>query len=196
MNPINIRALNPKVYAIKDETHCPVNAYKIYAQMRPSDYSDPDSPYYLGINHKRKDDLNWFVRQPVGINKLGSIMKNMAKKANLNTTGLSNHSVRKTMATKLLQKGVETKLIKDLGGWRNINSLDSYATASNAQQREMSDFLQAGPSTANMDLHHAEPSTANILSSEDISVTRSKEDDEIITFKDLGVEVGGGKFLL
>ena len=100
------------------------------------------------------------------------------------------------MAPKLLQKDVETKLIKDLGGWRNINSLDSYAMVSTAQQREMSDLLQAGPSTANIDLHHAEPSTTNILSNEDISVTRCNEDNKIITFKDLGVEVGGGKFRL
>ena len=141
VNPRDTRAFMPKAFANKaDPSKCPVQLYKEFTRRRPESFTGPDTPFYLGINHKRGEKGCWFKKKTVGINTLGGIFKNMAKSAGIEKK-ITNHSARKTMASRLLDKGVDSKFVKDLGGWKNINSLDSYATASTSKQCEMSQLL-------------------------------------------------------
>ena len=115
-------------------------------------------------------------------------MKNMAK--NIDIEGnVTNHSARKTMAERLISKGVDTKFVKDLGGQKNINSLDSYATASVEQQHLMSSLLQANESPS---LDEPTPSTSTSVC-ENSEIIVAEEKRTVVTFETLGLD-GYGKF--
>ena len=83
--PRNVRPIKPKAFATNGPCERdPVAIYKIYAAKRPSAMNRADSPFYLGINHT-KDPLSkktWFKSSAMGVNKLNSLMKNMASRAN------------------------------------------------------------------------------------------------------------------
>jgi len=54
----------------------PLQVYDLYSSKRPQDIKDPESPFYLAINRTKP----WFKSAPMGINKLGFLMKTMARK--------------------------------------------------------------------------------------------------------------------
>ena len=83
----------------------PVQVYKAYKEKRPENMLQPDSPFYLTVNYfKTEGDLKsegskWFKSQPMGVNKLNSLIKEM-----IETAGISvkiNHRRRKTLFQKL-----------------------------------------------------------------------------------------------
>ena len=59
----------------------PVQVYKAYKDKRPENMLKPDSPFYLVVNYfKTEGELKaegskWFKSQPMGVNKLNSLMK-------------------------------------------------------------------------------------------------------------------------
>ena len=74
--------------------------YKAYKDKRPENMLKPDSPFYLAVNYfKTEGELKsegskWFKSQPMGINKLNSLMKEMTETAGISVK--TNHSGRKT----------------------------------------------------------------------------------------------------
>ena len=66
-----------------------------------------ESPFYLTSSILKKleslSNKAWFKKAPAGVNKLNSIMKNMAEKAGL-TTKFTNRSERKTMMQTLVNQ--------------------------------------------------------------------------------------------
>ena len=138
------RAYAPKIFANKQNPEkCPIEAYKLYKAERPTSMNQPDAPFYLAINgnYLAKPTSLWLKSQPVGINKLSSMMKNMASAAGLSGKK-TNHSLRKTACTTLLHANVPPTLGTQFSGHKNLASFSNYATASFAQQREMSHILQ------------------------------------------------------
>ena len=104
---------------------------------------EPNSPFFLGINNMAVDPSNqksWFKNAAVGKNKLGDMMKEMAKESGLNGK-FCNHTARKTSLTNLLQAGLPPTMIKRISGHKNEQSIGHYATASNAQVKFMNDIL-------------------------------------------------------
>ena len=80
----DIRAVKPKLWANQDNPErCPVRIFKRYSEKRPSGFSAKTDPFYLASStkllHVPSPDEQWFKRQPVGINKLGSMMRRMVK---------------------------------------------------------------------------------------------------------------------
>ena len=69
----------------------------------------------------------------MGVNKLNSLMKNMANKAGLESQQLTNHSACKKMVQKL-NDDVSPAHIMQLLGHKNIQSIDSYSHVSEQQQ--------------------------------------------------------------
>ncbi|KAJ8315719.1 hypothetical protein KUTeg_007869, partial [Tegillarca granosa] len=73
------------VSRISSNSRCPVAAYKEYARQRPYAWKDdPDSPFYIAVNPKfnaLKGDCSWFIKQCIGKNKLGNILKTMCHNA-------------------------------------------------------------------------------------------------------------------
>ena len=88
----------------------PVAVYKTFALKRPEKMRDPEAPFYIAVNNVKSKSLDkfWFKCNAVGINKLGSLMKEMSRKAGLNNDKLRNHSARKTMIQTLSENATNT----------------------------------------------------------------------------------------
>lgn len=103
-----IRTVKPKAFATLNGLPYwdPVFVYQLYAQKRPGLMQQPDVSFYLGMNHMQSSVASsnnkfWFKSSAMGINKLNSLMKSMAKKTGLKSQRLTNHSGRKRMIKKL-----------------------------------------------------------------------------------------------
>ena len=88
---------------------------------------DPDAPFYLAVNHRRKpSDEVGYLDRPLGKNEIGKFLKNAFVSAKLDETNkVSNHSVRKTGVGRLLEADVQTNFVAQLSGHKNLKSLDS-----------------------------------------------------------------------
>lgn len=113
----NTRDGKPRMYATpQNKQRCPVEAHKTFCDKRPSNYSENQHPFYgAPVMHvfKPHTDAQWFLRGPVGRNKLDHLMKTMVQKANLPDVGekrLTNTSVRKHLCQKLLEKKYRTPM--------------------------------------------------------------------------------------
>ncbi|KAH3855587.1 hypothetical protein DPMN_098156 [Dreissena polymorpha] len=58
----------------------PVLIYKLYSDMRPSDFPPEQHPFYLAIRTIDTASQR-FLRQQLGVNKLGQMLNVMAKDA-------------------------------------------------------------------------------------------------------------------
>ena len=98
----------------------------------------PDSPFYVTVKHQRKpgDDV-CYMRSPLGKNEIGKFLSTAAKNAGLQGR-VTNHSVRKTCISRLLDADVPDKFVAQLSGHRSLKSLDAYKSASYEHQRRMS----------------------------------------------------------
>ena len=119
----NTRPCPPRMYATTDGSRCPIATYVFYRSMRPQDYSDPDDPFYLAVvtnNKHPRTDEKWFLRGPIGKNKIESLMKNMAKNAGLpEDRKITNTSVRKTLVQKMTDNNVPNSLQVYVTGHKN-----------------------------------------------------------------------------
>jgi len=77
----------------------PVLIYKLYSDMHPSDFS---SKHLFNLAIRTNDTASrWFLRQQLGVNKLGQMLKAMAKDSGfLKHKRITNHSVRKFLVQK------------------------------------------------------------------------------------------------
>ena len=112
-DPRNQRPIKPRIYANNDAISVdrdPVHVYKMYKEKRAPSMLEPDSSFYLSVNHFKTEThasvegKNWFKARPMGVNKLNNIMKDMTLAAG--TSGKTNQSGRKTLVQKLQDSGV------------------------------------------------------------------------------------------
>ncbi|KAK7508216.1 hypothetical protein BaRGS_00000455 [Batillaria attramentaria] len=77
----------PRVWAnTENPERCPVRVYKEYARRRPQNYCHDDNYFYLAtttLKNPGDGDITWLKRQPVGQNKLTSLMARMTDAAGL-----------------------------------------------------------------------------------------------------------------
>jgi len=138
-DPWNVRAIAPKMFALPNNEKCPVKAYKVYAEKRPAQRKTRRCTVLLG-SKQCKIWLRFFKKAPVGANKLNTLMKTMAQKAELGPN-IKNHSGRKTMVQTLVNNDVPPTDIIQLSGHKNVQSITSYSTVSQKQQVNMSHTL-------------------------------------------------------
>ncbi|XP_067030881.1 uncharacterized protein KIAA1958-like [Acropora muricata] len=135
------RAFNLTVQATNKE-RCPVKLFKKFSAHRPEKMKHPDSPFFLAINHKRKQESQiWYCNSPLGKNAIGKFLVNAAKAAGL-PGNISNHSVRKTCISRLMVDDLPENYEAQLSGHKNLKSLDAYKSASQGHQRRMSMVLK------------------------------------------------------
>lgn len=131
------RAFNPTAQAT-DTERCPVKLFRKFSSHRPEEMKHPDSPFFLAINHKRKPGSQiWYSKSPLGKNAIGKFLVNAAKAAGL-PGNISNHSVRKTCISRLMDAEFPENYVAQLSGHKNLKSLDAYKSASHSHQRQMS----------------------------------------------------------
>ena len=99
------RAFKPTAQATNTQ-RCPVKLYKSFAAHRPVEMKQPDSPFFLAINRRRREDSDiWYTKGALGKNEIGKFLVKAAKLANL-PGNISNHSVRKTCISRLMDANV------------------------------------------------------------------------------------------
>lgn len=150
-NPVNTRVVKPRMYenlAVSPEQN-PVFLYKLYKSKRPEQSLENDAPFYLSINHASVSKLalpatKWFKPQPMGVNKLNSLMKNCAEVAGIGfDKRITNHSARKTLVQKLQDNNVPPTQIVQVTGHKNLQSVNNYSSLRDNQQEAISSILSS-----------------------------------------------------
>ena len=145
----NTRKDKPRMYARPDSERCPVTLYKKYADKRPELMCQNDSPFYLAtITNKSMPTENerWFLSQPIGVNKLNGLLKNMALRAHLPDLPymrITNTSVRKHLCQKLLDSNIPDTHAIHITGHKTPQSLNNYRKLSNKQKQHVSTLLSS-----------------------------------------------------
>ena len=166
------RAFYPTAQATDNE-RCPVKYYKLLRSHRPIEMNQPEAPFYLAVKHQRKaTDAVWYKKSSLGKNEIGKLLTKAAQNAGLQGR-VTNHSVRKTCISRLLDSDVPENYVAQLSGHRNLKSLDSYKSASIQHQRRMSLALSRS-STTTSELQ-AVGNTQATTTVESTSMTTTKE---------------------
>lgn len=143
-NTTDVRKITPKMYATDEEDN-PIKYYKLYQEKRPKSYCNADDPFYIAprtIPLKNQNTDNWYIKQRIGIKKLGGLMKSMATKAGLDPNKrLTNHSARKHLVQKLRDNNVAPTDIMQITGHKNVQSVINYSTISDKKQIECSSII-------------------------------------------------------
>ena len=143
----DIRKVSPRMWANStNPLRCPVEVYKFYCKKRPTGYSKPNDPFYVATSTKpadtfKPDSDSWFKKQPVGENKLRTVMKRMALSIPGENFGLKNHSARKHMIQKLIDHDVPPTEIVQISGHKNISSINNYSSINLNKQKHISSIL-------------------------------------------------------
>ena len=130
----------PKIYAT-NTARCPVSFYKNFRSHRPTEMNAPKSPFYLAVRHNRRSNEEvWYMNAPLGKNEIGKFLSTAAKNAGLHREGkkVTNHSVRKTCISRLLDAHVPENFVAQLSGHKSGESLQSYKSASGKHQKRIS----------------------------------------------------------
>jgi hypothetical protein len=119
---------------------CPVFLFKQFICRRPQNVQN-DGPFYLSINaNRRAEDNIWFKEQPMGVNKINDMVRNIIADTSLENSDkkFTNPSARKNVVSKLNKANVERSGTVKVTGHRNIQSLDDYDEANEDEQRQLS----------------------------------------------------------
>ena len=81
----------------------------------------------------------WYGEQIVGVNTIRSNVKTILKDANIDRY-MTNHSLRRSSATRLFQNGVDKKLVKEFTGHVS-DAVDKYQETSDTQRAQMSKII-------------------------------------------------------
>ncbi|CAC5364162.1 KCTD1_15 [Mytilus coruscus] len=130
---------------------CPVLSFKKYLrklnQNQTAFWQRPRDSF------NEEDDI-WYENKPLGKNTLGSMMKTISQSANLCKT-YTNHCVRATCKTVLIDSGFEARHIVTISDHRNEQSVQNCVLdTSTAQKRDMSASISSyidANSTTNLD---------------------------------------------
>jgi integrase len=108
-------------------------------KCRPDESSR--SHVFRAINQKRRPEHPvWYWRAPLGKNKITKFLSKAAKNAGIEGN-ITNHSVRKTCTSRLMDAVIPANFVAQLRGHRNLKNLDSYKTASLIHQQKISNVL-------------------------------------------------------
>ena len=142
------RQFQPKMFQTSGE-RCPVALFRQYINRRPRNLR-ASGPFYLSIKYNSgPGDETWYKVQPMGENKINSMMKNIISLTTPQSSEkrFTNHSARKTLVRKMKKANLERSSIAKVTGHGNIQSLDDYDEADEDEQRQLSWAISKGNST-------------------------------------------------
>ena len=126
------------VYPGKNSVHCPVHVVDKYVSpLSPVKPSTKKYNFYLRSLEKFTL-AQWYGKQVVGLNTIRKVISRLCKDAGIEDF-CTNHSVRTGM-TRLFQKAVNRKLIKNFTGHR-LDAVDAYQVTSEEQYEHLSKIL-------------------------------------------------------
>jgi len=117
----------------------PVRLFKLWLSKRPEGMKDTGPVYLCVINRPQSTDV-WYTKIRMGQNTVGNIMKSMASCLKTNKK-LTNHSMRKTLVSKLKNSGQPCNVICEITGHARESSLDDYDEINENQRKELSHII-------------------------------------------------------
>ena len=97
-------------------------------------------PLYLSVINRPKSNDIWYSKIRMGENTISKIMKSMASCLKTNKK-LTNHSMRKTLVSKLKKSGQPCNVICEITGHAHESSLDDYDEIDENQRKELSHII-------------------------------------------------------
>ena len=123
------------------------------------------------------------MKAPLRKNQIGKFLSAAADSTGIQRIGanVSNHSVRKTSISRLLDANTPENFVAQLSGHKNTQSLQSYKSASEKHQRQMSHILsrttQGAPKLPDsVDSYHLpenQTSTGQLMTTESVQQSTS-----------------------
>jgi hypothetical protein len=107
---------------------CFVALLDLYLSKRPdfpADSVDSDA-FYLRPVERCVEGKPWFYARAMGHNTLKSMLKTMFKEAQINADKITNHSLRATATTRMIDAGIPEKVIMDRTGHHSVDGLKPY----------------------------------------------------------------------
>ena len=117
----------------------PVRLFKLWLSKRPAGMEDK-GPLYLGIIERPKSSDIWYTKIRMGQNTIGKIMKSMATTLKTDKK-ITNHSMRKTLVSKLKNAGQPRHVIKEITGHAREASIDDYDEVDDKQRKQLSHII-------------------------------------------------------
>ena len=112
------RQFQPKMFQTSGE-RCPVALFRQYINRRPRNLR-ASGPFYLSIKYNSgPSHETWYTVQPMGENKINSMMKNIISQTSLQSSEkrFTNHSARKTLVSKMKKANLERSSIAKVTRW-------------------------------------------------------------------------------
>lgn len=134
---INMKNKCTRAYAIPQNDRCIVKLLDTYLGILP----EKASYFYLRALEDWPEDHgtkqgSCFVNQRVGLNTLKGILPDICKKARFENR-YTNHSLRATAITRMLNSGIPEKVIAEQSGHRSLKALRCYEHTSLEQQLDV-----------------------------------------------------------
>ena len=124
----------------------PVRLFKLWLSKRPDGMKD-NGPLYLTVINRPKSADVWYARVFMGESTIGNIVKSMA--TCLKTTKkLTNHSMRKTLVSKLKKSGQARNVICEITRHSRESSLDEYDEMDENQRKDLSHIISGYQNTS------------------------------------------------
>ena len=160
----------------------PVRLFKLWLSKRPEGMKNT-GPLYLSVINRPKSAEVWYSKIRMGENMIGNIMKSMA--SCLKTTKkLTNHSMRKTLVSKLKRAGQPRNVICEITGHARESSLDDYDEIDENQRKELSHIISGfkeapkdktpGKSANEVAKQHSAKEASNVQSNRTLAVERQR----------------------
>ena len=116
---------------------CPVRLIEKYINLLPAHGTKPN--FYLQ-SLKKTRPYCWYSTMPVGVNSVRKVIGKLLKDAGLDGY-FTNHSLRRTCATRLFQAGTDVKLVKEVTGHIS-DAVHKYQSTSDQQRMQVSAIIQ------------------------------------------------------
>ena len=123
---------------LQNPQRCPVELYKKCLSHVPKDTSD--NAFYLRALPKPNGQI-WYHKKAAGRETLGNVVKNIMKKAGYERY-FTNHSLRRSCATRLYDAGIPDQVIQKTIGHRSSDGVKAYKCTSSSLKRKASEILQ------------------------------------------------------
>jgi integrase len=131
LDQTHIKAKTVKHYDMQDGDRSIVNIFARYLEAIGA-----ESDHF----YKRPLTDGKFSRQPLGVNTLSGLMREMCNKGEL-VGQFSNHSGKRTCATQLYQAGISEDLIMDRTGHRSVKGVRAYKRPCDEMLKDVSNVL-------------------------------------------------------
>lgn len=152
----------------------PVRLFKLWLSKRPEGMKNT-GPIYLSIINRPKSADVWYTKVRMGQNTIGNLMKSMASCLRTNKK-LTNHSMRKTLVSKLKKSGQPRNIICEITGHARESSLDDYDEIDENHRKDLSHVISGYKDVSNENQANevTRQNTAKQASNQEIAVQHKR----------------------